>query len=376
MNKKKSLFYCVLLLLPLCGLLFHWLYLREAIQKAYEGGADIFTKFLLNTLYPRFEIEKHRFDLSFFLSKADQVVLRATLVYYVLIAMSLFYKLRIHFREKFDRFWYASTSSFNINTLRWLFFSYLIFLSYELCHDLLVLQPISIFYKPILWLRLLHIPFPNEIVVWILACCWLLINILILLRIRIVLFSAFSLCIFFLVQCWVFSFEKLDHSYATFTYAFLLLPFLFDEQKKNGDHFNSWSLQLIRFTIVMIYFLSGLEKLLISKFSWMEANTLKGYLSLHPTHWSDLIAQNDLLCVFISVFTLVFQVTFVLILFFPRYSWLWLLAGICFHTGTLVVMGIGYPLNPWWWVYIFFVDWEKIYSFLLRRFNKVERSVH
>lgn len=363
-----------MLLLPIAGLLIHFFYLHTAITEAYKGQPDAFLKFLINTLYPRFEVEKHRFDLLFFIQKSDQVVYRFVFVYYFILLLVYFSNRYESIRNKIQRYFYTKTTSQNIDVLRVLFFSYLIYLSIEICHDLVVLQSVKVFYKPILWLRVLHLPFPGYYAILSIGIFWTLLNILILIRVRIIACSVLSLMLFLLTQSFTFSFEKSDHGYVTLTYAFLLVPFLFDEQKNNSSPFSSWSLQLIRISLALVYFLSALEKLFISGLSWVNPSTLKGYLSLHETSLSKILIQYDALCSLISFLTLTFQLSFILIIFFPNYKWFWIICGILFHYGTLLIMGIGHPLNPWLVTYVFFVDWTKAQFFFSEKTKRFMRS--
>ena len=372
MNKIiKRILLILLVLLPIAGITFHYLYLLPGLTKAFNGDPDWFMKFMTDTFYPRFPIEKKRFDLSFFLNKANQVIYRFVFIYYLLFFVSYFYKQRALFRLKIRNLFYVETTSKNIDVLRIFFLGYFLFVSYELCKSLLLMQPLKPFYKPILWLKIFNIPFPDSSTIITIGVLWYILTILAILNIRTVLCSGISLFLFILVQCWIFSFEKIDHSYATLTYAFILLPFLFDEQKKNNPIFNSWSLQLIRISIAMVYFLSSLEKIFISQLSWLKPDTLKTYMDFHETNLSKFIAQYDSLCILISSGTLLFQLSFILIIFLPKYKWFWIIGGILFHTGTLLVMKIGHPLNPWIVVYIFFIDWTTVYDFFSRRLPKL-----
>jgi hypothetical protein len=371
MNKgMKRILLILLFVMPLAAIAFHYLYLLPAITKAFDDQPDWFIKFITDTFYPRFLIEKKRFDLLFFLTKANQVVYRFILIYYLFFFISYYYTRKEFFRLRFNSFFRIETTSKNIDILRFLFFGYILFLSYELCSELLFMQPLKPFYKPILWLEIFNIPFPGYYAILAIGALWYTFTFLIILKIRTVLCSAISLFLFLLVQCWVFSFEKMDHSYATLTYSFILLPFLFDEQKKNDSIFNSWALQLIRISIAMVYFLSSLEKIFISGLSWLKPATLKTYMGFHETKLSKFIVQYDSLCTFISAATILFQLSFILIIFLPRFKWFWIIGGILFHTGTLLVMKIGHPLNPWIWVYIFFIDWTNVYDFFSARFKK------
>ncbi len=371
MNRSvKRSIYALVLLLPLMGIIVHYVYLRPSIASFYEGHPNANIDFLVRTLYPRFSVEKERFDLLFFLTKADQVLFRFLIVYYLLLLVYFFYTEKKSFQIRMQKFFTIETSSKNIDVLRIIFFGYFLYLSYELLNDLLFKQALSVFYKPIYLLSVFHIPFPSATVVIALGAVWYASTILTLFNIKPVLCTTLSLLLFLLFQCWTFSFEKLDHGYSTITYAFLLLPFLFDEQQNNKPVFQSWALQLIRISIAMVYLLTSLEKLIIAQLSWLNPNTLRTYLSFHETPLSLLIIENDFWCTTLSTLALLLQLTFILILFLPKFKWVWVVGGILFHTGTLLIMGIGTPLNPWILVYIFFFDWTYCYDFFSGSFKK------
>lgn len=369
MNKRKNIVYLIIAILPVVVLLFHYFYLRTAIINTYKGEPDAFINFIIDILYPRFAVEKQRFDMVFFLQKANQVTLRFLFIYYILFLFFYFRKENIDFRSKIKDLIYTKTTLKNIDVLRIIFFTYFLYLSYELIDELILKQSLKLFYKPVYLLSITHIPFPNTYTILTIGAFWYLLNFLILINFRAILCSALSLIIFLLFQCWTFSFEKLDHGYATLTYAFLLIPFLLDERRKNIDDFNSWSLQLIKISLAFVYLLSAFEKILISGLSWLKPDNFKTYLSFHETALSKLVVQSDFLCIFLSGSSLIFQLSFILIIFIPRWKWIWIVGGILFHTGTLVLMKIGIILNPWILVYIFFFDWTNVYDLFNKKFN-------
>ncbi len=372
-NLSKNSILFVLAFLPLIGILIHYFYLRPAIVYAYQGESDAFIKIVLDTLYPRFYVEKERFDLAFFLTKADQVIYRSSIVYYCLLSFLYFYKKKEYFQERANAFFYTETNVKSISVLRIIFFSYFIYLSYELVDELIAKQSLRLFYKPFHFLSLANIPFPNTYTIITIGIIWTSLHILIILNKKTLLCTILSLTIFLLCQCWTFSFEKTDHGYATITYVFLLFPFLLDEQTKNTLLFKSWSLQLMRISIAMVYLLSSLEKIVTSQFSWLNPDNLKTYLSFHETALSKIVIQSDVLCFLFSVGSITIQLSFILIVFFPRLKWIWIIGGIIFHTGTLLLMNIGILLNPWILVYIFFFDWANVYDFFSDKFRKEKR---
>jgi hypothetical protein len=181
-----------------------------------------------------------------------------------------------------------------------------------------------------------------------------------------------------LFQGYFNSFEKIEHGQVTLTYVALLMPFFFYELNVTSRQINqekskiqSWTLFLIQFTIAGVYLLSGLEKLLTSGFQWATAETFRTYIALHEQPWGIMIAKNDVLAQLFPMLALVFQLTFILILFFPRWKYVFLSMGVFFHLGTKILMDIGPYFSSWFFVYIFFLNWDMLLkkglSFIQRR---------
>ena len=80
MKNGLKIIFTILFLLPLGGICFHYFYLRDSIVLAYQGNPDSFIQFVINNFYPRFNVEKERFDSAFFINKADQVLIRFLLI--------------------------------------------------------------------------------------------------------------------------------------------------------------------------------------------------------------------------------------------------------------------------------------------------------
>jgi hypothetical protein len=167
--------------------------------------------------------------------------------------------------------------------------------------------------------------------------------------------------VFLLMQGWLFSFEKTDHTFSTLTYAALLMPFLLHEYTKavrDGMMTQAgWPLQLIQVCIAMVYLMAGLEKLLIGGLDWISPDSFRSYLYLHQAPAGVWVARSDLLCTVLPLGAMLFQLGFICILFFPRLKLLIILSGIAFHTGTYVLLEVGWYINAWVFVYIFFLDW-------------------
>ena len=151
----------------------------------------------------------------------------------------------------------------------------------------------------------------------------------------------------------------------------MVFPFLFLEAQHAEVFFKSWALRLIQVIIAFVYFISGIEKMMISGFSWLQPESLKAYIYLHQMPLGILLSKSDALCILFSVFTLTLQLFFPLILFTKKYKWLFLSGGILFHLGTLYILGIGHLFNPWIITYIFFIDWTREGLLIENYFNKL-----
>jgi hypothetical protein len=58
----------------------------------------------------------------------------------------------------------------------------------------------------------------------------------------------------------------------------------------------------------------------------------------------------------------IFQATFVLILFFPRLKWIYLPLGLCFH--VLIYVTLRAPFPQWIVLYIVYIPWSEAFRWL------------
>lgn len=365
---KKRVIVYIFTLFPV---ILYILFFRNYVQEAYHDTAPDWVQQLIHTFYPRFVVEKHRFDLAFFLNKADQVCLRYLLALIFLLILYQLQKakniherfIRIHTYEHYRR-------------LRIIFYAGLLFFTWDWIYDFPTLIELQPFYKPVLLFDLLGIQLHDLWVFKALYFVFIAALVLTLLNIYPVLCSSITAILLVYFQGFFLSFEKIDHGYTTLTYAALLMPFMLHEIHKqlqehpNSSSLSSWTLFLIQLTIALVYFLSGLEKVLTSGLMWASKHTFQTYLSLHPTPISRFIADHDMLSSLIPILTLAFQFTFILILWFPQWKWIFLISGLLFHLGTKWVMDIGGWFSSWIFVYIFFINWDFSESFSFIKPNK------
>ena len=108
----------------------------------------------------------------------------------------------------------------------------------------------------------------------------------------------------------------------------------------------SWEIILIKIAIAQMYFSAGIQKIRQSGLSFCDGRSLQAYL-LENYLWSDrkiglLLAKKRWLCSLLSMLTLLFELTFWVIIFLPQLTFVYLAIALFFHIGTLLTMRINY----------------------------------
>lgn len=121
----------------------------------------------------------------------------------------------------------------------------------------------------------------------------------------------------------------------------------------------AWPLVLIKVLLAWSYLSSGLSKIRNTGWSWasgevLQANLAERALASDPplALW---LAAKPALCQLASIVTLVFEFGFWTVLLLPSFGPLYALAGLGFHAGIELTMGIHY-LKYWGLAYLVFVD--------------------
>lgn len=343
----------------LVGLISYLLIIREWIPQVYEGTAPNWFQELIHGIYPRFAIEKSRFNLPFFLAKADQVIIRAGLVLFLGLGISIIAKKSIPFQQSLVGFWSGTNSLTVISQLR-KSYAVVIFLSiFDWYFSLMDLSQLSVFYEPILLLKILHIPLVSPTVMQVLVVGFIISLVFIFLGRWTWQASLLSGGCFLLFQAYFQSFGKIAHTFTPFVYAALLVPFLFFEEQKAKSAqqitVQNWPLSLLQIAIACCYLFSGLEKLFISQLDWLKPDTLIAYIELHQAPIGLSLLQFDSLMYVLPFAALAFQLGFISIIFYPKLKWVFLPAGLFFHWGTFALLGIGWWIHPWQVAYLFFL---------------------
>jgi hypothetical protein len=376
--KKERLASFIILALTGTLVLWYILGIRSGLSEIYAGSSESWLKWVVDKIYPRFSVEKARFPLSFFLDKADQVIIRFSLIS-LIIALFLLLKTS---SEKFQKAWmkylHGTTSMLNISMIRILFPSVLLWIYKDVWWDLMSHYELRVFYKPVLIFKIFNIGYPTPIIILTLCIILLLSCVSTIINFRPAISSFIAMLSFVIIEGFLNSFEKINHGEATLTYCALIFPFLMlDHQKasrKKSEYQDSWALGLITFLICLSYLQSGLEKLFIGGLSWLSPDTLRNYILLHQAPAGLWIADNNTLLILLSLAALIFQLGFIFILV-SRYKYLFLLSGILFHLGVYFLLDVGWYVNSWMLSYLFFIDWKSITLKLSRVFPFLSKIV-
>jgi len=355
----------ILFLLLLAGLVAGYVgWGRTLAAAAVAGTAPEWLQELVNAVYPRLAVEKHRFEAAFFLRKADQVVLRFALVAGLLVTGRYLLGQRPALWVSLHAFWNRPVPAGRVRVLRVLCYAALLFFSHEWYAELASRYGAAVFYKPLPLLRLLPAGFPPPPVLALLCgSLWVACGLAMLGRWAV--WSAGAAAgLFVLLQAWLYSFEKMDHTYALLTYAALPMPWMLAERQRavrEGQPLQAgWPLRLIQLVIGLVYLQTGLEKLLIGGPAWLHPETFRNYIYLHQAPLGMWAAGSDVLCVLLPALALAFELGFILVVFRPAWAWVFLPAGVLFHAGTYLLLGVGWYFNGWIATYIFFIPWERL----------------
>lgn len=131
------------------------------------------------------------------------------------------------------------------------------------------------------------------------------------------------------------------------------------------DPVDGWFFVFARVFFALMFFLAGLGKLLQTGGSWLDGETLRFWaLRYHFWKGSDLglwLAQDLSLCQFFSILVVGFELSFVLLLFFPRLMALYLPASAFFLASVYFVLDINF-FDPFVVVYLVFLPYGRLWK--------------
>lgn len=337
-------------------------FISPQVEALFLQEAHPIFQAIVYAIYPRLEVESQRFSADFFLSKADQVLGRFVAIGLIVVCVSVLLLKVKTIKVAFNSFWWSSISGFQCLFLVRIYCVALVGFTWDWSYLFYQLHQINVFYQPTFLLKVLHLPFPSLYTLWFLYGIMLISSILVISQKKPILFSISTILLFIILQGYLISFHKLDHTYSTFIYAGFLIPFVqFEYSRCNqtqGKRVAAWVLVLMQLGIALSYFFSGLEKMLIAGGQWFQPENMRYHFQVHPTDWGLYLSQSDAFCISLAVLTIFFQLGFISIVFFKKLRWTFLPAGIIFHMGTYVLLNIGWYWSPWIFVYVFFINWD------------------
>ena len=196
------------------------------------------------------------------------------------------------------------------------------------------------------------------------------------------------------IQAYLYSFRDYHHSEALVMLSLLILAFspagktfslddLCLRIKTNLQHkyfsqfdlkqeYSSlarWPLLLIQWLFAIIYLDSAISKLLKGGLDWMNGYTLQYYLWQDGLIWDRplgiWLAKQHTLAIISSWAAIIFELTFFLVLIFPKLIWFYIPVGISFHTGIYLAQKA--PFLKYFPSYAVFIPWANILKTLSRR---------
>jgi hypothetical protein len=133
----------------------------------------------------------------------------------------------------------------------------------------------------------------------------------------------------------------------------------------------AWPMLLVKFTLALAYFGSGLAKVKASGILWMDGYTLQAHFltkHLQEEAWIGYwLAQSYWVCVVLSVCTLALELSFIIVPFLANrrpLTWVYVIAGLGFHILTAVTMKIVHFLPFMGLSYLIFLDWPILQKYV------------
>ena len=145
--------------------------------------------------------------------------------------------------------------------------------------------------------------------------------------------------------------------------------FSFDQyflNKKHADfkHSLSWSTELIKLTLGMVYFNAFISKIVNGGWSWATSGNFQGYLFGRYLFTQNeyalwLATTHPILGNMASLAGGLVEALFWTVIFFPRWAWIYALIGISFHFIVLLTFELNF-LYPFALSYLVFIDWKLV----------------
>ncbi len=339
-------------------------WIREEIARIYVGQGSGLFQSLIDWIYPRFTTEKARLPLDFFMRKADQIIFRLGLILLFGLGFIFLSTFKPSLRARWTSFWEQKMSVKQSRILHILLGLNVLYITRDWLEDLFAYSSLTGFFYPSFIIRVLGWGYPSPEILGLAYGCMLCALWLSYWQEYPETYLVVFALIFVLLQAYLFSFHKLDHTYAPLNSIIFGFPILLYYARQATANqlltMPAWPLLWMRCMVAACYFLAGVEKILVGGLAWFYPQNLAAYLGQHPSSWGLWIAREPILSTTISILVVLFEISFVAILWFPRFAAGFLFAGCLFHWGIYGVMGIGGWLHYWILSYFIFISWDKI----------------
>lgn len=314
--------------------LVNYLYLNDFVKDSYYDGNVIIDYF-----FPRFEIEKHRFPISFFIDKKNQILYRFTFLALVIVAFKRLPKTSTNTIKSLD---------FNIRMFH--LFIGLFVSAWTL--DIQKLVSLKFLFSSVKILNLFQLPEPTHF--FLIALFSITIGSAFISVFKVNKWvSLISFTGFLLIQSIFSSYQKIDHGFTPLLYlGFTFCLYLFRKTEK---------VDITRISVLivsLIYFQAGIEKILISGSELLNPENIIIHFSNHPTIFSKYLLHFPILLEISFLIVVIFQLTFVLVPFIPKLKNYYIISGIIFHLSTYIVLEVGWWISPWSLALLLLIDWS------------------
>lgn len=130
--------------------------------------------------------------------------------------------------------------------------------------------------------------------------------------------------------------------------------------------FAGWPIKLLMILFALIYLSAITSKMMHGGVEWINGITLQFYLVQDGLRWDSglgiWLAQYHEFIFLVQIVVVFFQVTFFLIIFFPKLRWVYLPVGLLFHIGIYLTLRAPFP--QWMMLYALFVPWSLVFEWL------------
>ena len=140
--------------------------------------------------------------------------------------------------------------------------------------------------------------------------------------------------------------------------CFSIDAWLANRRKKPFNSYSpeySWPFSAIQFTMVLIYFAAGIQKLRHIGLDWVFSNHIQTIFLNAGTLWGARIAEHPLLCQILAACVVICELHAPLALFLPK-TRVPLMGGLfLFHFCSTYILGQGGAFTPYLFCYVFWI---------------------